>query len=352
MNDYQWFYASNNERRGPFGVDGLVTELVKEKEPRSILVWHSGLTTWTEAGAVAEIASVLPPPLPVELQVPNVARPSLPSPSVAVSPARFQERPSVAGAGPTKEHGRRREVASVIGQQQYTQVGGWLALVCFNFLVISPIFMALNLAATLPLVGFLDSVPGLRAYVFTDTLAGIAVTSVGIAAGVQLVRIRANAVKLATIYLLLQFGYAVLAVAAPYVFGMPEGWTTEMSGVAAQAVSRAGIAAGVWGIYFQKSKRVAATYGHLGSIASRVPPKPGGTLTTLKDGAKRTCPQCGGMAVFRSQAVRAGARQAMDSPTEVPESSNVTPAWTCECGYFREVNSTKQEHERSASAVE
>lgn len=75
-------------------------------------------------------------------------------------------------------------------------------------------------------------------------------------------------------------------------------------------------------------------------------------MANLKDGARKTCPDCSGTAVFRSKCVRPGSSAAFVGPGgEVPDPPRVVAAWSCDCGYFREAGSTKEERDTSVSAV-
>ena len=107
------------------------------------------------------------------------------------------------------------------------------------------------------------TVAGLRAFIFADVVAGISLVTLGIAAGVQLVRIKANAVRLANIYLACYVAYAVFELVAPFVFGLPADWIIEMATDGPKEFGRAGIYVAIWATYLRKSKRVAGTYGHL-----------------------------------------------------------------------------------------
>jgi hypothetical protein len=64
MSTPRWFYAQDDNRLGPVAVEQIAQLVMKGEIPRDALVWRHGLTDWTEAGRVPEIASLLPPPLP------------------------------------------------------------------------------------------------------------------------------------------------------------------------------------------------------------------------------------------------------------------------------------------------
>ena len=65
----QWFYAVNNEKKGPVDFDTLKTLAANNIVSPSTLVWKQGMASWTAASEVAELSSHTPaasspPPLP------------------------------------------------------------------------------------------------------------------------------------------------------------------------------------------------------------------------------------------------------------------------------------------------
>src|SRR5688572_26603528 len=64
MSTPRWFYAQDDNRLGPVAVEQIAQLVMKGEIPRDALVWRHGLTDWTEATRIPEIASLLPPPLP------------------------------------------------------------------------------------------------------------------------------------------------------------------------------------------------------------------------------------------------------------------------------------------------
>jgi len=57
----RWFYAFDNERRGPVALGTLVDSLLTQPDPRACLVWRKGLSAWTRAGEVGEVGQRLAP---------------------------------------------------------------------------------------------------------------------------------------------------------------------------------------------------------------------------------------------------------------------------------------------------
>jgi len=88
MNGPAWYFSQAGKREGPVDLDTLVRRLTTMSSPGDILVWREGLSNWTSAHDVPEIAARLPPPLPPKAHGPTASsRPtagSLHLPSVAV----------------------------------------------------------------------------------------------------------------------------------------------------------------------------------------------------------------------------------------------------------------------------
>jgi hypothetical protein len=61
-----WFYAENEKICGPMSLEELEKILSIVPDPYNLRVWKAGLSDWTVAGAVKEVASLIrtPPPLP------------------------------------------------------------------------------------------------------------------------------------------------------------------------------------------------------------------------------------------------------------------------------------------------
>jgi uncharacterized protein DUF4388/uncharacterized protein DUF4339/tetratricopeptide repeat protein len=64
MSATRWFYVQDDRRMGPVDMEQIVRLVVSATLSPSTLVWHQGLTEWTEAARVPEIGALLPPPLP------------------------------------------------------------------------------------------------------------------------------------------------------------------------------------------------------------------------------------------------------------------------------------------------
>jgi len=62
-----YYAAINGQQQGPFESSALEQKIKSGEIGRSTLVWHAGLTEWTSAEKVPELAGIFamtPPPLP------------------------------------------------------------------------------------------------------------------------------------------------------------------------------------------------------------------------------------------------------------------------------------------------
>jgi uncharacterized membrane protein len=64
-----WYYAENNEQKGPVNEAELKTHLATGKLPADTLVWQDGMANWTAASQVPAF-SFRPPPVPAQVQPP------------------------------------------------------------------------------------------------------------------------------------------------------------------------------------------------------------------------------------------------------------------------------------------
>jgi hypothetical protein len=57
MDEEEWFVTNGEWRMGPLGIDDLVEVLGREHAPGSVLVWKTGLETWTRPELVHELTA-------------------------------------------------------------------------------------------------------------------------------------------------------------------------------------------------------------------------------------------------------------------------------------------------------
>jgi len=100
------------------------------------------------------------------------------------------------------------------------------------------------------------SIGGLWNEDFVTALASVAVLAFGFVAGIQLLRVKPNAVRLVMRYLACYVGYSALTA-----FVIHPMFAGSVTGDRLGYLARAVVFAAIWGAYFKKSTRVAATYG-------------------------------------------------------------------------------------------
>jgi hypothetical protein len=92
-----WYYAEQDETKGPLSLDELTQVLRQQPRPDKVLVWREGHPDWLQAGEVPELSRfiVRPPPLP------SMRPPTSPTPPPVRSPRppAFKLPPEPAPAG-------------------------------------------------------------------------------------------------------------------------------------------------------------------------------------------------------------------------------------------------------------
>jgi len=78
-----WYYAANNEQKGPINESELKANLAGNKLPADTLVWKDGMDNWTPANQVSAF-TFRPAPTPAKIQPPVAAAPV--TKTVAASP--------------------------------------------------------------------------------------------------------------------------------------------------------------------------------------------------------------------------------------------------------------------------
>lgn len=67
-----WYYAENDEQKGPINESELKANFATHKLPTDTLVWKEGMENWTPANQVPAF-SFKPPPTPAKVQPPAVS---------------------------------------------------------------------------------------------------------------------------------------------------------------------------------------------------------------------------------------------------------------------------------------
>jgi hypothetical protein len=87
MDEEEWFVTNGEWRMGPLGIDDVVEVLGRDHAPGSLLVWKTGLDTWTRP----ELA----PGLTAAAAARPVARAGVPAATVRVTASAVAARPAV-----------------------------------------------------------------------------------------------------------------------------------------------------------------------------------------------------------------------------------------------------------------
>lgn len=64
MTTTTWYYALDDEPQGPVPTFDLLERIANRRLSRESLVWKDGMADWRPAHEIAELVSLLPPPLP------------------------------------------------------------------------------------------------------------------------------------------------------------------------------------------------------------------------------------------------------------------------------------------------
>jgi hypothetical protein len=98
----RWFYAQSHQRRGPVALGELVENVLKQGEPRAVLVWRKGFADWTQAEDVPEVERRLAPFLARKAAAEAARRTPAPAPA---APAQVTPPPAPSGASPMLIYG-------------------------------------------------------------------------------------------------------------------------------------------------------------------------------------------------------------------------------------------------------
>jgi hypothetical protein len=143
--------------------------------------------------------------------------------------------------------------------KQYQRVGGWLAFFIFGLIVLLPIRTFIDLDQAFEQLGQTTTSDAVLAAGIFDIAVSVAIMCFGIYAGLRLLWLKPNAVRLAKRYLISLFLYTVLmtvlvilvGIANPHSEIVSTGLLPQLGGI---------IYAIFWYFYLEKSERVAGTY--------------------------------------------------------------------------------------------
>jgi hypothetical protein len=153
--------------------------------------------------------------------------------------------------------------------KDYKGVRGWLLLLCVSLAILDPFAGFINImAVTDTLKPYFDQDPALFKLVLIGGVCNICLLVYSMYAGMSLWRIAPNAVMSAKRYLVVLFHYSFFSIFLPQLVGLSEKTQTEIYKTSPINNLIVMLYASMWFLYMRKSKRVRATYGDGGSVAS------------------------------------------------------------------------------------
>lgn len=147
-------------------------------------------------------------------------------------------------------------------RKDYTKIGGWLYLLCFLMIFVSPIRSILlvytEFTQTSP---YFKSFKGLETYVHLECLSAVVMMIISIWAGISLVLIKPYAVKFTKLYLFLVLINGVFFQnILPYFSGLEEDFINGMEYQMKVNTTSSILIFGIWFTYLSVSERVKQTY--------------------------------------------------------------------------------------------
>jgi len=111
----EWYYALNNEQKGPINESELKENLAAHKLPADSLVWKDGMDNWTPANQVPAL-SFRQPPAPAKIQPTTV----IPKTSAVTAPASTPATETPAASNPDST--KPVDLSSVMGKPEALEV--------------------------------------------------------------------------------------------------------------------------------------------------------------------------------------------------------------------------------------
>ncbi len=141
-------------------------------------------------------------------------------------------------------------------------VGGWLLLFCLSLTVFGPLKTLITYVISFEdQLDLFDYYPSWQAIFYIDSIFSLFLTIMSIRAGLALWAIKPKAVQIAKNYLLLYFGYSVVAMMLPFFVDFPSSSHSILLLQLAKSFFLSMLFFIVWYKYLNVSKRVKATYG-------------------------------------------------------------------------------------------
>lgn len=151
-------------------------------------------------------------------------------------------------------------------------VGGWLLFLYLQLIFIGPIRSAYSLLSNyIQLMPYFKIYKGLFAITIIDFIISIGIISFSIYAGINLLRIKRNAVEIAISYFLLLLAYEILSPLLLLVVSFPREFYKEATTNVVRNIFEYIIICAIWLTYLHKSKRVKNTYGELADCKDTLP---------------------------------------------------------------------------------
>jgi hypothetical protein len=85
MSDNDWFYLYGDKQQGPISETALIARIVKGELSRDVPLWRTGREGWHPAAHIPELASLIPPPVPLSHKEPPWYKAGLGSPNKAAT---------------------------------------------------------------------------------------------------------------------------------------------------------------------------------------------------------------------------------------------------------------------------
>ena len=140
-------------------------------------------------------------------------------------------------------------------------IGGWLSLFCFGLVIFVPLLTLGSIAELEKYRRFYELFPSVANFVRFNLAVRVIISIFGIFVGLNLFKIKYNAVKMAKSFLLVVVGYSCIYGINPMLFtGLPKEIENSLWDLSLGAALKSMILAGICYVYLNKSRRVKNTY--------------------------------------------------------------------------------------------
>ena len=146
-------------------------------------------------------------------------------------------------------------------KKKYEEIGGWLYLLCFLLIIISPIRNSIGIYIDYKFSSsYFTEIIGLEKYFYLNTISVIIIILFGIRAGISLLLIKPNAVKQTKLYLTLFLIYGLIQNSFPEMAGLEKDFENSLETQMMATTISSILVFGIWFMYLNLSKRVKETY--------------------------------------------------------------------------------------------